>query len=130
MAWMLLPEVRGLPAERLSVRTKETFVDYTHYDYLELPPGASPARIEAAYQLLRQRLNGHSDEKLVRLIHEAYSVLSDPGQRRDYDAVLRRAAEEADAELKAALDDVVKPLKRQVQNVPAPLLVAVSAWAA
>ncbi|HTP47464.1 MAG TPA: hypothetical protein VMQ50_11155, partial [Casimicrobiaceae bacterium] len=67
---------------------------------------------------------------LVRLIHEAYSVLSDPGQRRDYDAVLRRAAEEADAELKAALDDVVKPLKRQVQNVPAPLLVAVSAWAA
>ena len=105
-------------------------MDYTHYDYLELPPGASPARIEAAYQLLRQRLNGHSDEKLVRLIHEAYSVLSDPGQRRDYDAVLRRAAEEADAELKAVLDDVVKPLKRQVQNVPAPLLVAVSAWAA
>lgn len=103
---------------------------YTHYDYLELPPGASPARIEAAYQLVKQRLNGHSDEKLVRLIHQAYSVLSDPGQRHDYDAVLRRAAEEADAELKAALDQKGKAFSRYVQEVPGPLVTAIAAWAA
>ena len=109
---------------------KEASVLYTHYDYLELPPGASPARIEAAYQLVKQRLNGHSDEKLVRLIHEAYSVLSDPGRRHDYDAVLRQAAEQADAELKATLDAKAKGFPRYVQDVPRPLVAAMAAWAA
>lgn len=103
---------------------------YTHYDYLELPPGASVARVEAAYQLVKQRLNGHSDEKLVRLIHEAYSVLSNPEERHAYDEDLKRAADEADAELKASLDEQGGVRRRHVQDVPAPLRVAVSAWAA
>jgi len=102
---------------------------YTHYDYLELPPGASPARIEAAYQLIKQRLNGHSDESLVRLIHQAYRVLSNPNQRRDYDEALKQASDEADRELKSCLDQRAGG-PRHVQEVPAPLLVAVSAWAA
>ena len=103
---------------------------YTHYDYLELPPGASPARIEAAYQLIKQRLNGHSDESLVRLIHQAYRVLSNPNQRRDYDDALKQASDEADRELKRSLDERAGLNLRHVQDVPAPLLVAVSAWAA
>jgi DnaJ-class molecular chaperone len=103
---------------------------YTHYDYLDLPPGASTACIEAAYQLIKERLNGHSDESLVRQIHEAYSVLSSPERRRIYDYVLKRAAEEADRELKACLDELANPLARHVQEVPSALQVAMAAWAA
>jgi curved DNA-binding protein CbpA len=103
---------------------------YTHYDYLELPPGASSTRIEAAYHTLKQRLNGNTDEMFVRLIHEAYSVLSDPDRRRFYDALLQRAAADADAELKVVLDQPNALLPRHVQDVPAPLIAAMSAWAA
>lgn len=103
---------------------------YTHYDYLDLPPGASATRIEAAYRTLKQRLNGLADEAMVRLIHEAYSVLSDPKKRQGYDESLRHAADEADAELKALLDEQGARLKRYVQDVPAPLAAAVTAWAA
>ena len=103
---------------------------YTHYDYLELPPGASTTRIEAAYQTLKQRLNNVADEVLVRLIHQAYSVLSDPEQRHEYDDSLQRAAAEADAELKACLDAQFTTQPRHVQEVPAPLLAVLRAWAA
>jgi curved DNA-binding protein CbpA len=103
---------------------------YTHYDYLELPPGASSTRVEAAYRSLKQKLNGDADEAMVRLIHEAYSVLSDPKQRHSYDEALARAAAEADAELKACLDEQGAKVTRYVQDIPAPLAAAMSAWAA
>ena len=103
---------------------------YTHYDYLELPPGASPARIEAAYQTIKQRLQGHSDDKMIRMIHEAYAVLSDPDRRHRYDDDLQHAAAEADAELKRSLDAGGASLPRRVQDIPAPLLAVVSACAA
>ncbi len=104
-------------------------MDYTHYDFLDLPPGASAARIEAAYQTIKQRLNGHSDEQMIRMIHEAYSILSDADQRQMYDEELQRVAAAADAELKCALDSqATRP--RRVQDVPMTLLTAVSAWAA
>lgn len=84
---------------------------YTYYDYLELPPGASPARIEAAFlgQLERLR-DGSSDTArdmsgLVAMVHSAYKVLSDPEARSRYDATLAREAAIADAELKATLDE-------------------------
>ena len=103
---------------------------YTHYDYLELPPGASTTRIEAAYQTLRQRLNSQADEVLIRMIHQAYSVLSDPEQRHEYDGALQQAAAQADAELKACLDAQFTSQPRYVQDVPAPLLAVIRAWAA
>jgi len=130
MAWMLLTYGQGPPAQGFTDFEQEKAVVYTHYDYLELPPGASPARIEAAYQLIKQRLNGHSDESLVRLIHQAYRVLSSPNQRREYDETLKQASDEADRELKSYLDERAGLNLRHVQDVPAPLLVAVSAWAA
>lgn len=108
----------------------EDTVDYTHYDYLELPPGASTARIEAAYQTIRQRMNGHADPKVVTLVHEAYTVLSDPMLRHDYDCELQRIADEADRELKNLLDEEATRLPRRVQDVPAPLIAAITAWAA
>jgi curved DNA-binding protein CbpA len=105
-------------------------MDYTHYDYLDLPPGASAARIEAAYQNIRQRLNGDTDPALVRMINAAYVILSDAGLREAYDAQLQAIAAEADRELRADLDSQVTRLPRRVQDVPAPLIAAVSAWAA
>jgi curved DNA-binding protein CbpA len=105
-------------------------VDYTHYDYLDLPPGASAARVEAAYQTIRQRLNGHSDAELVALIDAAYTVLSNAGRRRAYDQELERIAVDVDLELKALLDEQAIRLPRRVQDVPAPLVAVMSAWAA
>ena len=37
------------PRETAEQTPRETAVNYTYYDYLDLAPGASPARIEAAY---------------------------------------------------------------------------------
>jgi len=88
-------------------------MSYTHYDYLELPPGASAARIEAAYHGLVERFGygttdaGQDMTGLLRKIHAAYDVLRDPVQRRAYDAALAREAAMADAELKASLDQLV-----------------------
>jgi DnaJ-class molecular chaperone len=110
--------------------TEDRAMDYTHYDFLDLPPGASPARIEAAYQTIKQRLNGHSDEQMIRMIHEAYTILSDTERRHAYDQELHRIAEAADAELKSALDNQVPRPGRRVQDVPMPLLTVVRAWAA
>jgi hypothetical protein len=110
--------------------TEDRAMDYTHYDFLDLPPGASAARIEAAYQTIKQRFNGHSDEQMIRMIHEAYTVLSDAEQRQMYDEELQRVAAAADAELKSALDSQATRPARRVQDVPMPLLTAVSAWAA
>jgi DnaJ-class molecular chaperone len=73
-------------------------VNYTHYDYLDLAPGASTARIEAAYAQVLQRFQfGHTDagqdlSGLVRMIHSAYRVLSDPDARRAYDEQLAHEA--------------------------------------
>jgi DnaJ-class molecular chaperone len=102
-------------------------VDYTYYDYLELPPGASTARIEAAYAQLLERFgygdtdSGQDLSALVRMIHAAYEVLSHPESRRRYDAELDQEAAMADAELKAALDQQSKWQPRHSQDVPAPL---------
>lgn len=105
-------------------------MDYTYYDFLDLPPGASAARIEAAYQTIKQRFQGSGDEDLVRLIHEAYTVLSDAERRQAYDGELDGIAAAADAELKAALDTPPARSPRRVQDVPLPLATAISAWAA
>ena len=105
-------------------------MDYTHYDYLDLPPGASAARIEAAYQNLRQRVNGHTDLALMRMINAAYLILSDTSLRQAYDIQLQATAAAADRELRADLDAQITRLPRRVQDVPAPLIAAVCAWAA
>ncbi len=100
---------------------------YTYYDYLDLAPGASPARIEAAYAAVLERFQyGASDagqdlSGLVRMIHAAYDVLSTPDRRRSYDELLAHEAEAADKELKSTLDAQHMAGTRYVQDVPAPL---------
>jgi DnaJ-class molecular chaperone len=109
---------------------------YTHYDYLEIAPGAPRERIEAAYARVLERFNdgmtpaGQDLSGLVRMIHSAYQVLSNPDARQAYDAQLAREADQADAELKAELDRKAAPLPRRVQDVPAPLNAAFTALAA
>jgi DnaJ-class molecular chaperone len=111
-------------------------VTYTHYDYLDLAPGASTARIEAAYAAILERFQygatdaGQDLSGLVRMIHAAYEVLSDPERRRHYDAQLAHEATEADEELKSTLDAQPYPGGRHVQDVPSSLRMALSALAA
>jgi len=102
-------------------------MNYTHYDYHELAPGAPTGRIETAYLQLLERFHyGISDgaqdlSGLVRLIHAAHEVLANPDTRRAYDARLAREAAEADSELKADLDAMPALPLRRVQDIPASL---------
>lgn len=111
-------------------------MNYTHYDYLELAPGASRARIEAAYAALLERFSygstdaGQDLSGLVRMIHAAYEVLSDPAKRQAYDAELAHAAAAADHELKQLLDEQAVQSFKRVQDVPPGLAAAVARLAA
>ena len=111
-------------------------MDYTYYDYLDLAPGASAARIETAYAHVLERFgygatdDGQDFSGLVRMVHAAYEVLSNADARRQYDATLDQEAAMADAELKSALDQQPKWLPRVVQDVPVPLESAIRALAA
>src|SRR6266496_375262 len=98
-------------------------VNYTHYDYLEIAPSAPVAAVDASYARILERLgygscsDGADHSALLRKIHAAYEVLSDPVARKSYDTRLAQEAAMADAELKAALDiQAVRP--RRVQDVP------------
>ena len=111
-------------------------MNYTHYDYLELAPGATSNRIEAAYAALLERFQygmtdaGQDLSGLVRMIHAAYSVLSDPHQRRAYDEQLSKDAAAADAELQSQLDAQSLPGFTRVQQVPETLLATLPELAA
>ncbi len=111
-------------------------MNYTYYDYLELPPGAPQQRIEAAYVALIERYGygttdaGQDTSGLVQMIQTAYDVLSSPEARDAYDATLAKEAAMADAELKASLDQLGTFAQRRVQNPPASLQNAMAAIAA
>ncbi|MGE5171110.1 MAG: hypothetical protein ACM3JC_12170, partial [Rudaea sp.] len=85
---------------------------------------ASPHRIEAAYVALLERFQygmtdaGQDLSGLVRMIHAAYAVLSDPDQRRAYDDQLAKDAQAADAELQSQLDAAALTGFTRVQRMP------------
>jgi curved DNA-binding protein CbpA len=70
----------------------ERTADY--YEALQVSPSAEPDTIHRVYRLLAQRFhpdNAESgSESRFRLIHEAYTVLSDPEKRAQYDIVYQR----------------------------------------
>jgi formylglycine-generating enzyme required for sulfatase activity len=80
-----------------------------HYELLDVSPGATQDDIKAAYRILVQlyhpdRLQ-HANEKVrqyaeerLKKINAAYTVLSDPVRRADYDA-RQRVSERADGDL-------------------------------
>lgn len=103
-------------------------MNYTYYDYLALPPGATPQRIESAFLALLERFGygttaaGQDMTGLLRMIQTAYDVLSNPQTRDAYDAKLADEAAVADAELKASLDELAAAAyHRSVQDFPASL---------
>jgi DnaJ-class molecular chaperone len=133
MARLLLNGVRRFKP----IRTRqEMHVIYTHYDFLDIAPGADSERIETAYLKLLERLQyGASDagqdlSGLVRQIHAAYDVLSNPHKREAYDANLAAEAELADTELKALLEDSKPRAQRHVQDIPGTLAAALAQMAA
>lgn len=111
-------------------------MNYTHYDFLEIAPGADSAHIEAAYVATLERMSFGASESgqdlsgLVRRIHAAYDVLSNPEKREAYDAKLAEEALQADLELKSMLDKPGARFARRVQDVPAPLAAAFAPLAA
>ena len=111
-------------------------MNYTHYDYLDLAPGASPARIEAAYAAVLERFQygstdaGQDLSGLVRMIHAAYEVLSSPQLRKGYDEQLAQDANAADCELKTVLDAQPSAGTRFVQDVPVALRSTLASLAA
>ena len=111
-------------------------MNYTHYDFLEVPPHASAARIDAAYAQLLHRLQHGQDEErgdvasLLLRIHVAYDVLHDEASRKSYDEMLEREAALADDELKLDLDRKSLPPARHVQEVPSTLNDAFARFAA
>ena len=66
----------------------------THYDLLGVEPGASLEEIQRAYRLLALRhhpdVAPEADPARMAALNGAWSVLSDPGRRRSYDAALGR----------------------------------------
>lgn len=71
-----------------------------YYEILEISPKASKEIIEKSYKVLAKKYhpdlnpdNRKEAEKKIKLINEAYEVLSDDKKKENYDAVLRRKME-------------------------------------
>lgn len=71
----------------------------SHYELLELPPGATDAELRQSFRRLSKRyhpdttsLPAPEAEEAFRRLQQAYGVLSDPASRRRYDAALQSAA--------------------------------------
>lgn len=65
-----------------------------YYEILQVSPKASQAVIKMAYKALAMEYHpdknyGTTNEDRMKLINIAYAVLSDPGQRSEYDEMLR-----------------------------------------
>jgi hypothetical protein len=69
---------------------------HTHYDNLKVTRNAPPEVIRAAYRSLSQKYHpdlnlGRPDaERVMKLINQAYEVLSDPAKRKEHDRWIAR----------------------------------------
>ncbi|SAL11993.1 chaperone protein DnaJ [Caballeronia sordidicola] len=73
---------------------------YTHYDNLKVARGAPPEVIRAAYKALSQRYHPDKNDspdatRIMRILNDAYAVLSDPERRRVYDLSLEETNRES-----------------------------------
>lgn len=60
-----------------------------HYELLQISPNAEPETVHRVYRLLAQRFHPDNQDtgnaSRFQALHEAYSVLSDPAKRAQYD---------------------------------------------
>ena len=67
--------------------TQQEVTDY--YELLQISPNAEPDTIHRVYRLIAQQVHpdntGTGNADRFRAVHEAYSVLSDPEKRAQYD---------------------------------------------
>ncbi|MGE8160345.1 DnaJ domain-containing protein [Paraburkholderia sp. NPDC080076] len=75
---------------------------HTHYDNLRVSRNAPPEVIRAAYKALTQRYHpdkSHSPDatRIMKILNEAYEVLSDSEKRRQYDESIERDARQSRA---------------------------------
>lgn len=81
----------------------------THYDNLQISKTASDEVIRAAYRALSQKhhpdknpANREAAERVMKLINEAYTVLSDPALRKEHDSwIAQQLHEELNAQLRS-----------------------------
>lgn len=83
----------------------------THYDVLEVSPSASEEIIKSAYKALSKKYHpdvyqGSADyaTRKMKLINEAYDVLSDPQKRKAYDDAIKGDQEEIVPNAPAGVD--------------------------
>jgi curved DNA-binding protein CbpA len=72
-----------------------TVIRQTHYAVLKVPEDADPATIRQAFRSLVRSyhpdMGAGSSATKFRAVMEAYTVLREPSQRREYDATLVRS---------------------------------------
>jgi curved DNA-binding protein CbpA len=69
-----------------------------YYELLQISPNAEPETIHRVYRLLAQRFHPDNQEtgdaRRFRTIHDAYTVLTDPEKRAQYDVFHARARQD------------------------------------
>lgn len=105
--------------------------EQTHYEVLEVEPGASAEEIRAAYERLRKLLGPGSlavyslvdpaeQEALLLRCDEAFTVLRDPAARRAYDVSLGLAEPEPETPpAHASFAEAVTAIERSAEGYPA-----------
>lgn len=75
----------------------------THYDNLQVKETASDEVIKGAYRYLsqkwhpdRNRNNTQEAERVLKIINQAYAILSDPLKRKEHDEWIKRQKESAE----------------------------------
>jgi curved DNA-binding protein CbpA len=76
------------------LRSMHDAVAADYYEALQISPNADPDMVARVYRLLAQRFHPDNlesgDSERFRRVHEAYSVLSDPERRAQYDVHYQR----------------------------------------
>ncbi|WP_373045446.1 helix-turn-helix domain-containing protein [Vulgatibacter sp.] len=95
--------------------------EQSHYEVLEVEPGAAPDVVRAGYERLRKLLGPGSlavyslvepaeQQALLLRMDEAFAVLSDPAQRRRYDASLG-IAPQPEAPARSSFTDALRAIR-------------------
>jgi curved DNA-binding protein CbpA len=73
-------------------------INTDYYELLQISPNAEPETIHRVYRLLAQRFHPDNQEtgdaRRFRTIHDAYTVLTDPEKRAQYDVFHSRARQD------------------------------------